>query len=178
MSTRERLEEALSSPRARQLGLFAAWAVAGFLATLLAAILISMAVGEKLVTIDSGSQAPALRDGDVAFERQVAASDVKVDQIITFSDPETGDRVTHRVKATADYPGRVRLLTKGDSSDTFERFSLPEDGEVGVVVRRIPFAGHIADALGGPLALLLLIGAVAGLAGGLRVSRRRLRPEM
>ncbi len=174
---RDRLALASESPGLRRFGRFAAWGLVGFLGALLLAIVFSVVAGQKLVTIDSGSQAPSLRKGDVAFERQEAADGVKVDQIITFSAPLTGNQVTHRVRAIEDRGDKVRILTKGDSSPTFERFTLPDDGEVGVVVRRIPLAGHVADLLGGPLAIALLSFVVVGLAGALRLSSRRLRPE-
>lgn len=175
---RGRLEAASRSPRLRRLALLVAWVPVGILATLVLTIAASLLIGQKLVVIGSDSQEPSLSDGDVAIERQVHPDEVKVGQIITFSEPGTGHELSHRVKAVRILEGRTALLTKGDSSPTYERFTLPDEGEVGVVIRRIPFAGRIADLLGGPLALILLPLAILAVAGGIELSRRRLRPEM
>lgn len=175
---RGRLEIARESPLARRVVLVAAWALVGAFATLVLTVLASLLAGQKLVVIGSDSQRPSLSDGDVVIERQVHPAEVEVDQIITFSAPGTGSQLTHRVVAVHAKGDRTTLLTKGDSSPTYERFTLPATGEVGVVIRRIPLAGRISDILGGPLALIVLPLALLAVAGAFEVSRRRLRPGM
>lgn len=174
---RARLGDALASPALRRLGLLLAWALVGAMATLVIAIGASLMTGQKLVVIGSASEEPALHKGDVAIEREIHPSDVENGQIITFSEPGTGRQLSHRVQAVRRLPGgRVRILTKGDSSATYESFTVAADGSVGLVIRRIPFAGRIADLVGGPLALLLLPLAICAVAGGIELNRRRLRP--
>ncbi len=174
----ERHQTERSSPLPKVLRL-AAWVLVGLLGTLVVTFVGSLIAGHKLVVVSSDSQAPALHSGDVVVERQIHPGNVEVGQIITFSEPGTGRQISHRVVAVQSLSalsGKVRLLTKGDSSGTFERFTVPEDGEVGLVLRRVPWIGHIASAIGGTLTLLLLPLAVLGLAAGLELSRRRLRP--
>lgn len=161
------------TPRRARLAL--AGLLAGFLLTLLLTLLASLLAGQKLVVVGSGSAEPVLSDGDLVVERQASPSEAKTGDLITFSEPGSGRTITHRVQRVEVLPDRVLFLTRGDSSPTFERFSLPADGEIGVPIRRIPFAGDIADLTGGPAALVLLalLGAGALAAAGLS---RRARP--
>jgi len=174
---RDRLEHALASALARRLALLFAWALVGVMGTIVVTIAASLAVGQKLVVIGSESQEPSLLNGDVAIERQIHPDQVEAGQIITFSEPGTGHELSHRVKLVRRQGARTALLTRGDSSATYERFTLPDEGKVGVVIRRIPLVGRLADLLGGPLALVLLPLLVLGIAGGIELSRRRLRVE-
>lgn len=161
------------TPRRARLAL--AGLVAGFLLTLLLTLLASLLAGQKLVVVGSGSAEPVLSDGDLVVERQARPSEAQAGDLITFSEPGSGRTITHRVKRVEVLPERVLFLTRGDSSPTFERFSLPAEGEIGVPIRRIPFAGDVAEKTGGPAALVLLalLGAGALAAAGLS---RRARP--
>lgn len=169
---RERLELALESPRTRRAGILAGCIVAGMAVTLLVAVLVSLLFGQKLITIGSDSQAPALHSGDLVLEREVRPDEVEVGEIITFSDPLSGESLSHRVREIEPLENRVRFVTRGDSNDTFERFTLPDDGTVAVVTRRVPFAGHLADAIGGPI-VLVFAGVAALVAAVAYLLRRR-----
>ncbi|HKG35293.1 MAG TPA: signal peptidase I [Solirubrobacterales bacterium] len=159
------------APKPAHVAVFAAAAAAGLLATLALTILASLVVGHKLVVIGSSTMEPALSDGDLVIERQVAPGDAEVGDIVTFSEPVTGRSLTRRVEAVAETSGRVGFVTKGDSSPTFERFSLPADGQIGIPTRKVPLAGDLSGLTGLFVLLAFVLLGVAAVA----LSRRRHR---
>ena len=157
------------APEPAHVAIFAAAAATGLLATLALTILASLVVGQKLVVIDSSTMEPAISDGDLLVERQVSPGDAEVGDIVTFSEPVTGRSLTRRVEDVGAAGDRVGFVTKADSGSTFERFSLPADGQIGIPARKVPLAGDLA----GPVGLLVLV-ALALLAVVLAgLSRRR-----
>jgi signal peptidase I len=157
------------APEPRRVAIFAAAAAVGVLATLALTLLASLIVGQKLVVIGSSTMEPALSDGDLLVERQVSPDEAEEDDIVTFSEPGTGRSLTRRVEAVQATGDTVRFVTRGDSSDTFERFSLPAGGRIGIPTRKIPLAGELA----GPLGLLLLVAAGLAALAAVELSRRR-----
>ncbi len=155
----------------RKLAIFFGAALTGLIATVILTTLFSLMAGQKMVPIDSSSMEPVLSDGDLAVERQIDPAEASVGDIITFSEPNSGQTVTHRVRAVRPSGGRVAFVTQGDSSRTVERFSVPATGQIGVPLRRIPFLGSLWSSLGGALTLLLL--PLLALAGYLVFSRQR-----
>jgi signal peptidase len=157
----------------RRAGIFAICVVAGFAITLTLTVVASLAIGQKLIVIGSGSEEPYLKKGDVVIERQVHPTEADVGDLITFSEPGTGRTLTHRVRKITRQGPVISFVTQGDSSPTLERFYAPADGEIGVPVRRIPFAGDLADLLGGPWGLVLVPLFGVGMLAGVEFSRRR-----
>jgi signal peptidase I len=155
------------APQPRQVGVFVAAALAGAVATLLLTILASLLIGQKLVAIGSSTMEPALSDGDLLIERELSPAEAEVDDIITFSEPGTGRELTRRVHEVAAAGDRVGFITRGDSSDSFERFSLPAEGKIGIPTRKVPLLGNVS----GPLALLLLLALGLAALAVLAVSR-------
>jgi signal peptidase I len=150
---------ARAAPEPRQVGIFAAAAAAGVLATLLLTVLASLLIGQKLVVIGSSTMEPGLSDGDLLIERQVPPDEAERGDIVTFSEPITGRTLTRRVEEVAPAGDRVRFLTRADNADTFERFSLPADGQIGVPTRKVPLIGKLAGPVG--LVLLPILGLLA-----------------
>jgi signal peptidase I len=155
------------APQPRQAGVFVAAAIAGAVATLLLTILASLLIGQKVVSIESSEMEPALSDGDLLIEREVSPAEADVEDIITFSEPGTGRELTRRVQEVAVARNRVGFITRGDSSDSFERFSLPAEGKIGIPTRKVPLLGNVS----GPLALLVLLAIALAAVAVVAVSR-------
>ena len=160
-------------PTLRRAGIFAVCVLAGFAITLTLTVVASLAIGQKLIVIGSGSEEPYLHNGDVVIERQVHPTEARAGELITFSEPGTGRTLTHRVRKVRTEGASVAFVTQGDSSPTIERFSVPADGQIGIPLRRIPLAGDLADFLGGPWSLLVVPLIGVGLLAGVELSRRR-----
>jgi signal peptidase I len=158
----------VAAPELRRIGIFLAAAVAGLLATLALTILASLLIGQKLVVINSSTMEPALSDGDLLIERQRPPAEAEPGDIVTFSEPGTERSLTRRVKEVAPAGARLRFLTQADNAKTFERFSLPADGRIGVPTRKVPLVGNLA----GPAGLVALVVLVLLAFAAVELSRR------
>jgi signal peptidase len=129
-------------------------------------------VGGRSLTVLSGSMDPALKVGDIVIDRQVSPADVRVGDVITFSDPEGTDKlITHRVRQLRIADGTAHVVTKGDNTNAVERWEMPAGGSLGRVEYRVPLLGFLVFWLHGPFARLGLIVLPALLLAGLELWR-------
>jgi len=125
--------------------------------------LLALTVGPRIfpyqaLVVRSGSMAPTIPTGSVVFYHRVAASKVKVGQIIVFDRPgQTGERVTHRVyKISTDATGRY-FQTKGDANGIPDDWRIPAVGTGWVAGFHIPVVGYVLYDLQSTTARLLLL---------------------
>jgi signal peptidase len=136
--------------------------------------------GGRALTVMSGSMEPAIGVGDVVINSHVAPAQVRVGDIITFSDPEgTGKLITHRVRRMRIANGTAHVVTKGDNTNAVERWDIPAGGSLGRVEYRVPMLGFLVFWLHGPFASVALIVIPALLLAGFELWRiwRPQRPE-
>jgi len=113
----------------------AALAVFSYLALIL--------LGYKPVAVYSGSMVPTLQVGAVALDRSIPSRDVKVGDVITFTDPFVTNRlVTHRVVRIFHTPKGLAYRTKGDANAARDPWTIRLPGRVGRVSFSIPIAGY------------------------------------
>jgi len=113
----------------------AALAVFSYLALIL--------LGYKPVAVYSGSMVPTLKVGAVALDRSIPSRDVKVGDVITFTDPFVTNRlVTHRVVRIFHTPKGLAYRTKGDANAARDPWTIRLPGHVGRVSFSIPIAGY------------------------------------
>lgn len=128
--------------------------------------------GGRSLTVMSGSMEPAIGVGDVVINSGVRPADVRVGDIITFSDPEgTGKLITHRVRRLRIANGTAHVVTKGDNTNAVERWDMPATGSLGRVEYHVPLLGFLVFWLHGPLASLALIVVPALLLAGFELWR-------
>ncbi|WP_432494786.1 signal peptidase I [Kineococcus gypseus] len=152
----------------------------------LAACLLAGRAGYQLVTLETGSMAPAHPAGSLLLEREQPLEDLRAGQVITFRAPTPrGQTLTHRVtdvQRTAD--GSVVVRTRGDANAGEDPWdAVVGDDRVWRVVGGVPHAGAVLSAARGvagtPTALVLgaLVAlAVVWLPAGRRTDRRGERP--
>lgn len=100
-------------------------------------------VGYKPAVVYSGSMVPTLAVGSIALDRSVAARDVKVGDVITFTDPFVQNRlVTHRVVRIFHTHKGLAYRTKGDANAARDPWTIRLPGRVGRVSFSIPYAGY------------------------------------
>jgi signal peptidase len=129
-------------------------------------------VGGRALTVMSGSMEPALGVGDVVIDSRVSPAEVRVGDIVTFSDPEgTGKLITHRVRRVRIDRGMAHVVTKGDNGNAVERWDLPAGGSLGRVEYRVPLLGFFVFWLNGPFARIGLIVIPALLLAGFELWR-------
>jgi signal peptidase len=128
--------------------------------------------GGRSLTVLSGSMDPALKVGDIVIDSQVSPPEVRVGDIITFSDPEGTDKlITHRVRRLRITDGTAHVVTKGDNTNAVERWEMPAGGSLGRVEYRVPLLGFLVFWLHGPFARIGLIVLPALLLAGFELWR-------
>jgi signal peptidase I len=131
----------------------------------------------KLLSVDSGSMAPTVAEGDAVVIRSVNPLDISKDDIISYRSPEDASLIiTHRVLLVDPLTGQ--LITKGDANSSLDpTFSSSEI--VGRVAYIIPGAGHLVDVLHSWVGLVLVVYLPAAILLGSelwRLSKYYLRP--
>jgi signal peptidase I len=140
-------------------------------------IVVPSVLGGRALTVMSGSMEPAVGVGDVVIDSRVSPADVRVGNIVTFPDPEQPSRlITHRVRQVRLADGVAHFVTKGDNTNTAERWDLPASGSIGRVEYRIPLLGFLVFWLHGPFARIALIVLPALLLAAFEL-RRIWRPQ-
>lgn len=143
---------------ARTVRAFAGGLLTGLLGTLIAVILLPVAIGWRPYTVLTGSMRPVIDPGDVVMTRPVAPTTLDIDDVVTFPDPSRGGKlVTHRVRSLNRQGPVIQVETRGDANPVSERWSVAADGRVGRVVFVLPRVGHAGDAIRTPGGLLALV---------------------
>jgi len=100
--------------------------------------------GYKPVAVYSGSMEPRIPVGGLALDRAIPSKDVRVGDVITFSDPYVKGRlVTHRVIDILETPHGLAYRTKGDANPGRDPWTIRLAGQVGRVSFTVPVAGYI-----------------------------------
>ncbi|MGH2756068.1 MAG: signal peptidase I [Actinomycetota bacterium] len=121
--------------------------VFGSVLALLTTALIGMGafilVGGKALIVRSGSMEPAVAVGDVIVTRAVRPTQIRVGDVITFSDPtRSGELVTHRTRSITEQGSRIAFVTQGDANGGAERWTIHRTGTVGLLLFRVPKVGY------------------------------------
>jgi signal peptidase I len=118
--------------------------LSGAAVTFAAAYVGLTAVGYKPVAVYSGSMRPTIPIGGLVLDRAIPSKDVRVGDVITFSDPYVKGRlVTHRVIHILQTPHGLAYRTKGDANPGRDPWTIRLTGQVGRVSFGVPVAGYI-----------------------------------
>lgn len=118
--------------------------LAGVIVVAMVAYAALLVAGFRPVAVYSGSMVPTLRIGSVAVDRPVAASSVRVGDVITFSDPYVPDRlVTHRVVRIFHTKKGTAYRTKGDANSSPDPWTIRLPDRVGRVEFAVPGVGYV-----------------------------------
>lgn len=94
------------------------------------------------------SMHPEIESGDLIICHTAEAKDIKVNDIISFFDPNPASNgtsiVTHRVIEIVEENGEIFFRTRGDYNNTEDKELVPAENLVGVYKTRIAGAGHVA----------------------------------
>lgn len=117
-------------------------------------------MGNKVLTVLSGSMEPAIRTGDAILVKPLAPDQtIREGEIITFRSSEQREMlITHRVVGVVAVNGEPRAyVTKGDANDTADLSTVGRDQVFGVYQGRILYLGYISNFLRKPAAILFLV---------------------
>lgn len=113
-------------------------------------------LGYQPLTVLSNSMYPAFETGDLIIVRRTEASEIKVDDVITFQEKD-GPSITHRVIDLVDDQGGLGFMTKGDNNNVADEQIVSAEMLHGKSTIHIPNIGFVAKFAGGPAGFLLLI---------------------
>jgi signal peptidase I len=134
--------------------------------------LAAITIGPRLfpyqaLVVRSGSMEPTIPTGSIVFYRPVQATDVKVGDVIVFSEPgQPNTKVTHRVFSIGNGPTGKYFVTKGDANGSPDNWHIPAVGTGWKDVFHVPYVGYILfdiQSTYGRLLLLLVPAAVLAL---------------
>jgi signal peptidase I len=135
-------------------------AIGAVLGVVCLASLAAMALlGMRPMVVRSGSMAPTMPTGSLAFATQVPATSVHPGDVVSVL-TDSGVRVTHRVVRTEPIDEHVLLTLQGDANDVPDRQPYAVD-EVLRVRLHLPALGYAVRAVSGPIGRALG-GALAG----------------
>lgn len=116
----------------------------------------------RALVVRSGSMSPTIPTGSVAFYREEQGSQVRVGQIVLFSEP--GDPqilITHRVIRVEGTTAGRYLITKGDANRSPDAWRVPAAGVGWVVAYHVPYLGYGFAELSNPWAHVALVAVPA-----------------
>src|SRR5579862_5994783 len=151
--------------------IFGALAVAA--ATVIVLGLAAITIGPKLfpyqaLVVRSGSMSPTIPTGSIVFYRPVQASQVKIGDVIVFTEPgTTNTKVTHRVFAVGNGPNGKYWQTKGDANGAPDDWQVPAIGTGWKAVWHVPAVGYVLFDLRSTYGRLLLLLIPAALLGAI-----------
>jgi signal peptidase len=153
---------ATRNPRLALVGRAASWLLVAA-ATAVALGLVAISIGPRFLpyqalVVRSGSMSPTIPTGSVVFYRKVAATHVKVGDVIVFDKPgRQNEKVTHRVfKISSAATGRY-FTTKGDANGAADNWRVPAVGTGWVASFHVPTLGYVLADLQSTTARLLLL---------------------
>lgn len=105
----------------------------------------SLNTDNPIVVATSESMTPAIEVGDLLIVRVVDPKDVAVGTVIVFH-PKADPRqlIVHRVVEVIHQEKQIMFITKGDKNPDTDKWIVPADHLVGIVVGRIPDLGQVA----------------------------------
>jgi signal peptidase len=126
----------------------------------------------QVLIVRSGSMSPAIDTGDVIVTKEAHPGDVRVGDIITFRNPAKSEELlTHRVMSVTREGESFSFVTRGDRNTGEERWSIDDEGRIGLFKFRVRRLGYALAWVVAPRVRAALV-AGAALVLGFAVLRR------
>lgn len=112
----------------------------------------------QALVVRSGSMSPTIPTGSIVFYRPVRASQVRIGDVILFSEPgKPNTKVTHRVYSIGNGPNGKYFVTKGDANGGPDPWHVPAVGAGWKAVWHVPAAGYVLFDIQSTYGRLLLL---------------------
>lgn len=122
----------------------------------LAGSMLPISENYKIMIVQSGSMAPAIKTGSIVIIKP--SPDYKAGDIITFG-PYSKTKVptTHRIVEIKEENGQTSYITKGDANNAPDDRKISKKDIIGKVLFDIPYLGYIVDSAKKPIGFTFLI---------------------
>ena len=119
--------------------------------------------GRQTIIVGGRSMEPAIAMGSAIVVTPVAASDLRVGDVVSLRAGEDKALFTHRIVDVDERSSGIWIQTKGDANKSPDPSPVPATDVEGRVDLAIPFAGYLIALLSIPTGVLFLIGLAATL---------------
>jgi len=110
----------------------------------------------KLMTVQSGSMAPAIKMGSIVMTKPM--EDYKIGDVISFTNPKKRQEpISHRIVDLEVIEGKPFYITKGDANEDPDTRRVAKDEVMGKVLFSVPFLGYAVDFAQKPIGFTLII---------------------
>ncbi|WP_192929673.1 signal peptidase I [Alkaliphilus serpentinus] len=118
--------------------------------------------GHQMYIVLSGSMSPTFKTGSVIFVKETDPTEIKAEDVITYTGHDGGGITTHRVVEVIN-EGPLKFKTRGDANNMDDPLPVPAQNVMGVVKLSIPLIGYLfsfARSKEGFLILLIVPGVI------------------
>lgn len=153
--------------------------VVAALLTVAALLVVSYALGWRLLVVETGSMAPTYPVGSLTVVTPADSADLVVGSSIVFvSQNGSGELVSHRVVRRVENPDGLFFETRGDANPAADPLLVPVRDVRGSVEYAVPRAGTVLGFLAQkPVVASLILAPAAWLLGSAVYRRRRGTPS-
>lgn len=113
---------------------------------------------QQVLIVTSGSMAPMFDAGDAVTMKLPIASELRVDDVVTFRTSAGSATTTHRIHQLKPTPGGMFLQTKGDANQTPDANLVSASDVTGVMTGKIPYLGFWLVFFQSPIGKMLVLG--------------------
>lgn len=149
----------------RRIGGILSWVLAA-VGVLAGAVWIATTAGlvQPLIVV-SGSMNPGIQVGDLLVAVPVAVEEVRVGEIVSLPNPQTGTLVTHRVLDVARNGDGYAITMQGDANEAVDPlpYFVAADASVWHPALTLPGVGVVVDRIARPSVAIPLLVTVAAL---------------
>ncbi len=126
------------------------------IAILLAVSVFPITGNYKVMIVQSGSMAPAIKMGSIVIVKPVA--DYKIGDVITFGPmTKTKAPTTHRIAEIKVQDGEPVYITKGDANEDPDQREITKKEIIGKVLFSVPYLGFAVATAKKPIGFMLII---------------------
>lgn len=126
----------------------------------LSGLAVAILTGLKPAVVKTGSMRPMLAPGTLILVKPTLAEDLKVKDVITFTDPDMPAKglVTHRIVKIDHVKGRPVITTQGDANPVPDTWKLKLKKDAGLMKFEVPAVGHLSFLVRSKKGYMLLLG--------------------
>ncbi len=123
----------------------AIWMISATVIALLFTVPVALVLGWHFDVVPTGSMKPAIEPGGLVISRPVAASDVRLGDVILFKDASVDASICHRVIEIIEVDQDQLFRTQGDANQYPDADLVSSERLIGKKVVYVPHLGKVAS---------------------------------